>query len=320
MESSADEPPANLKDKARDLLARMPGLYKTASAAYRSLNVVQGIAYVAQHAAPIMKGARAIVVAYSSTPRPRWGHGVPAHPGLESVIAAGRPEYERLLRAFGPLRGALDAIPDAAGIDDPEPSWMNGFFTGIDAAGLYCMLGTQRPRRYMEIGSGYSTKIARRAIRDQGLPTTLLSIDPSPQATVDALCDTVMRQPLEDVDLALFDQLEAGDVLFFDGSHHAFMNSDVTVLWLDVLPRLKPGVLIHIHDIFLPYDYPPEWVDRFYTEQYLLAVALQAPQPAYDVVLPAQYIVKDPALAKLLDEQLGPRAAGGGGSFWLRKR
>ena len=84
------------------------------------------------------------------------------------------------------------------------------------------------------------------------------------------------------------------------------MSSDVVVLWLDILPRLKPGVFVHIHDIFLPYDYPPDWVDRYYTEQYLLAVALLAPQSAFEIVLPNQFVIKDAELSRQLAEQLGP--------------
>ncbi len=76
------------------------------------------------------------------------------------------------------------------------------------------------------------------------------------------------------MDLALFRELQAGDVLFIDSSHRCFMNSDVTVLFLEVLPNLPPGVLVQVHDIFIPYDYPREWVERYYAEQYLLSCYL----------------------------------------------
>jgi hypothetical protein len=309
-----------MKDKAKKLLNRVPGLYRTVSAAYRSLGVVQGVAYVVERAPKIMMGQRPIVVGYASEPRPRWGYGQPAHAGLAAVIEAQRPQYERRLNEFGALRAAIEAIPVSSSPDSGEPSWENSFFSGIDAVALYGMIATHRPKRYFEIGSGNSTKLARRAIRDQGLSTTILSIDPHPQASIDALCDTVMRQRLEEVDLALFDQLEAGDILFFDGSHYAFTNSDVVVLWLELLPRIKPGVLIHIHDIFLPYDYPEEWVERYYTEQYLLAVALLAPRRAFDVAFPNQFVMQDGALRGLAEEKIGPRISGSAASFWLTAR
>ena len=96
---------------------------------------------------------------------------------------------------------------------------------------------------------------ARHAIRTGNLKTTIMSIDPKPRAEIDSLCDRVMRLPLELCDLNLFRELEPGDILFFDGSHRIFANSDVTVFFIEVLPRLKPGVLVHVHDIFLPADY-----------------------------------------------------------------
>jgi hypothetical protein len=93
---------------------------------------------------------------------------------------------------------------------------------------------------------------ARYAIRSGNLKTTISSIDPNPRADINKLCDHVFRANMEQFDPKLFQELEAGDILFFDGSHRIFSNTDVTVFFLEVLPRLKPGVLVHIHDIFLP--------------------------------------------------------------------
>ncbi len=137
-----------------------------------------------------------------------------------------------------------------------------------------------RPKRFVEVGSGDSTRSAsrRRSIRDHSLPTLITSIDPTPRAEIDKLCDFVIRKPLEEVELDVFDELGPGDFLFIDGSHRSFSNSDVTVAFLDVLPRLRAGVVVHFHDIFWPYDYPPEWADRYYSEQYLLR--LLPPFPA----------------------------------------
>src|SRR4029077_8255229 len=108
-------------------------------------------------------------------------------------------------------------------------------------------------------------------IRDLGLPTQVVSVDPAPCADIDALCDQVIRQRLEEIDGAsLAANLGPGDVLFFDGSHRCLQNSDVTVFLLEVLPALQPGVLIGLHDVFLPYDYPESWCGRFYSEQLAL--------------------------------------------------
>jgi hypothetical protein len=312
-----------IKGKAKKLLAGVPGLYRATSAAYRSLGVVQEMAYVAENAPRIMMGSRAIVVTYPSQPTPRWGFGRPGEPRLAAIIERGRASYEQLIRQLGTCRAALERIAETppAGDDTGEPFWSNGFFTGLDAASAYGILATHRPRRFLEVGSGFSTRVARRALRDQGLATRITSIDPSPQSAIDPLCDVVIRKPLQEADTSLFDELEAGDVLFFDGSHYAFMSSDVVVLWVEIVPRLKPGVLIHVHDIFLPYDYPPDWVERYYSEQYLLAVALQAPEPSVEVMFPCQFVAQDPALSRLVVDELGPRASlDAAASFWLRKR
>src|SRR5205085_7340172 len=118
-----------------------------------------------------------------------------------------------------------------------------------------------------------------------------------------------------------FDALAAGDILFIDGSHRVFMNSDVAVLFLDVLPRLKPGVLVHIHDIYLPSDYPPRIIDWYYSEQYMLAAALLAGHQNFRVLLPGHYVASQPEIAGVLDGFWSraemkevPRGAT---SFWL---
>jgi hypothetical protein len=96
----------------------------------------------------------------------------------------------------------------------------------------------------------------------------LYSVDLHPRAEIDSLCDKVIRQPLERSDLSFINDLGAGDILFIDSSHRCFMNSDVTVLFLDVLPKLRRGVAVHIHDIYLPLDYPQERAHWFHSEQY----------------------------------------------------
>src|SRR5262249_38681185 len=117
-----------------------------------------------------------------------------------------------------------------------------------------------------------------------------------PRTEIDALCDQVIRRSLEDCDLAMFDALTPGDVLFFDGSHRVFTNSDVTVFFFEVLPRLNPGVLVHVHDIFWPWDYPPHWNERLYAEQYLLGAMLLCDKWPFRVVLPNMYICLDAEL------------------------
>jgi hypothetical protein len=271
-----------------------------------------------------------ILLDYDFRPSPRYGHGKRAHAGLYQLIEERRTDFERYLTIFGSFKEDFRKIPLEECQEAPEkPYWGNGFFPGVDAISLHCMLGIHRPQTFCEIGSGHSTRFARFAIELHSLPTRIISIDPNPRAEIDAICDTVVRQPVEDLAPEYFDNLESGDLLFIDSSHRSFTNSDVTAFYLDILPRLKSGVLIHIHDVFLPYDYPPEWSDRFYNEQYLLACVLLTRDLSYEIELANTFITYDPRLtaqvSKLFDHPAMAQAAQyswvtqTGWSFWMRK-
>lgn len=233
---------------------------------------------------------------------PQYGWGRPPHARIAGILAQRDEVYRRELSVIAEYRDDLLRIPRFRGRAS-EPAWMETpvWMLGLDGASLYAFMRSRRPRRYLEIGSGASTRFVARAKADGNLSTNITSIDPYPRSEIDELCDSVLRQPLETVDRKLFSSLEPGDMVFFDGSHRAFMNSDVTVFFLDVLPELPPGVLVGIHDILLPWDYPPEWAGRFYSEQYLLAAGLLAGDPQIQPVLPCHYIATTPALASTLD-------------------
>jgi predicted O-methyltransferase YrrM len=248
----------------------------------------------------------------SASNSPRWE----PHPELEHIIATRDEAYEEALAAIARYGDSFAAIPLRA--EDPrEPSWDNEWLPPLDGAALYAFIRGRSPALYMEIGSGDSTKFAARASRDGALETRIVSIDPEPRAEVDQLCDRVLRVPLEAADASIFADLADGDVLFLDGSHRTFMNSDATVFFLEVLPRLAEGVLVGVHDVFLPYDYPEEVADRYYSEQYLLAAHLLAGNPALEPVLPAFYASRHPQLRAIVaGNGLEPR----GNAFWLRTR
>jgi hypothetical protein len=267
-------------------------------------------------------GYASITLDYPVFPQARWGHGRPSHPLLQARFERERERYRAVLEHILTLKNDLVRIPVEAPEDVTQPCWNNGWLPGQDSAALYSFLVETNPALYLEVGSGNSTKFARRAIADHGLRTRLVSIDPSPRAEIDGICDEVVRAPAESVGLDVYQRLQPGDVLFIDNSHRCLQNSDATALFLDVFPQLAPDVLIEIHDIMLPDDYPPEWFDRFYTEQYLLAVLLLAPGSAVDTVLPGWFTSHDPELMHVLDDLWDdPRMAGverHGGSFWLK--
>jgi SAM-dependent methyltransferase len=231
----------------------------------------------------------------SAAPGPRWGHGRAAHQKLRDVFESYEHVYVAQLELIAGFAGELRAI-ERSDPDPRQPSWINGFLPGLDCAALYTFLRSRAPRRYLEVGAGTSTKFAARARRDGRLDTVIISIDPPPRAEVDALCDVVIRQPFETASVEIFRELQSGDMVFFDGSHRTFTNSDVTVFFLDVLPSLPTGTLVGIHDVFLPDDYPPQWNDRYYSEQYLLAAYLLAGCAWLDPILAAWYVSARPDL------------------------
>jgi predicted O-methyltransferase YrrM len=241
---------------------------------------------------------------YPVHPQPRFELGGPPHPELAAWFNSGRRACEDALRAMAALRDVFESIPRRA--DDPrQPYWDQKWFTALDAMALYTLILRRRPRRIIEVGSGHSTKFAARAIRDHHLATTLTSIDPEPRAEIDALCSTVERTSLERMDLAIFADLADNDFLVVDSSHRALPNSDVTTLFLEVLPRLKPGVVLHLHDIFLPWDYPRGWGHRYYSEQYMLACWLLAGPERLRLVLSNAFVSQDRDLRRLAMELFG---------------
>lgn len=256
---------------------------------------------------------------YAFTLRPRYGYGRPPHAGLFEMINKNRDSYAVLLEEFLTFEARFRAINLHEPDNKSNPFWINGWFSSLDAIALYGFICMYKPTTYLEIGSGTSTKFARRAISDSGLETRLISIDPYPRAEVDALCDKVIRQPLENTDISRYADLKADDIIFLDGSHRCFTNSDATVFFLEIMPMLKPGVLCHLHDIFLPLDYPPEWNARYYSEQYLLAACLLADTEKFDIMLPNSFISQDPQLLSILKPLAGymnPQHRSN--SFWIR--
>lgn len=204
-----------------------------------------------------------------------------------------------------------------------NPHWINDWLPALDGILLYHFIATLKPKTYIEVGSGNSTKFARRAIRDHNLSTRIVSVDPCPRSDINAICDEVHRVGLEDLDLDVFTKLTADDILFVDNSHRALPNSDVTVFFMEIIGMLPKGILYGIHDIFLPGDYPNEWALRFYNEQYLLAAYLFGGADGDQVVFPGGYVSMQPDLIRILDvlwcHPALPGLAPYGGSFWLRK-
>jgi hypothetical protein len=254
--------------------------------------------------------------------RPRYGHGRPPHGALYSIIDKHRDAYAALLQEALGYREMLSRIPDASrSTDDAVPCWNNGFLPGLDIVMLYAMMATGKALRYVEIGSGNSTKVAHYAKRNHALDCRIVSIDPAPRAGIDALADEVLRIPFEDNDQAWVKSLQPGDIVFVDNSHRVFPNSDAMVFFMEVLPALPPGVLVQVHDVYLPFDYPQDMCDRFYSEQYMLAAFFLANPEKYVPVMPNYFVSQDPQLSRILEplwtDPRMPVVERHGGSFWF---
>lgn len=251
---------------------------------------------------------------------PRWGSGKPPHPLLHRIIARNKERYRAHSEAMVTHAHRLARIPLETELPG-SPAWRNPWFSGLDAVALYGLLAELQPEVYYEVGSGSSTKFARRAIDDLGLATRIVSIDPSPRAEIDALCDEVIRQPIEEVQQDVVARIGARDFLFVDNSHRVLMNSDCVAVFFDILPHLPAGAMVHFHDIFLPADYPLAWADRYYSEQYVLGALLLADGGKIGIEFPGFFVSQDPDLASVLAPIWdGPLASvqKHGGSFWLR--
>lgn len=269
-------------------------------------------------------GYQKLILDYPVKLQPRFGEESGAHPLLDTIIRENLSQYADILNFALEYQSIFADIKEAKDESSAHlPGWNNEFLPGLDIIMLYTMLQVYQPATYLEVGSGNSTKVAKLAIKNGSLATKLISIDPAPRAEIDQLADTIIRAPFESIDfLPQIEKLEANDILFIDNSHRILPNSDSMVFFLEVLPRLKKGVIVQIHDIYLPFDYPQFMCDRFYSEQYGLAMYLLANPQKYKTIMPNFFVYKTPELLDILNPIWNlPNLKGverHGGSFWIQ--
>lgn len=238
------------------------------------------------------------------------------YPALEARFAARTDRFLDLLadiEAWGPILREM-------GGPAPQPRFDQDWFPGLDAAAAYAMVRRIKPQRIVEVGSGHSTRFLARAISDEGLPTVLTCIDPAPRASLRSVAANWLAVLLQDAPQACFTALRPGDMLFIDSSHILMPGTDVDHLLNGVLPLLGPGIIVQIHDVFLPDAYPESWAWRGYNEQLAIATLLQG--DGYEVLFASHYVVS--RLSQRLERgELAtlPRLnAAFESSLWLRKR
>ena len=172
-------------------------------------------------------------------------------------------------------------IPDEY-TNDHTFHFNNGTFEPGDAEYWYNLIRLKKPKIIIEVGSGHSTKIAQLAIKQNkkekdGYACEHICIEPYEMPWLEKIGITVIREKVEKVDQDIFKRLGSGDILFIDSSHMIRPQGDVLYEYLELLPILNEGVIVHVHDIFTPKDYPKEWIIddvRFWNEQYLLEAFL----------------------------------------------
>lgn len=197
-------------------------------------------------------------------------------PGIDWNIA----EQVRLLATFSFSQELAD-IPKEKG-NTLDFYMNNGGFESGDAEYWYQLIRSIRPRRIFEVGSGNSTLMAIKAIRrnseqEPSYKCKHVCIEPYEMPWLEETGVSVIRKKIEDVELSLFSELEENDILFIDSSHIIKPQGDVLCEYLELLPTLNLGVIVHVHDIFSPKNYPKEWVEdmvRFWNEQYMLEAFL----------------------------------------------
>lgn len=214
----------------------------------------------------------------------------------------------------------------------------NTFGGGGDAEVLHSMIRHFKPKRVIEIGSGFSTRLSARAClmnkEKDGVNSELYAIEPYPNESLKkgfAGLTALIQKPLEDVDLDFFRSLDKNDILFIDSSHVLKIGGDVRYEYLEILPRLKNGVIVHSHDIFFPGEYPKPWIldnHWFWTEQYLVQAFL-AFNSVFEILWAGQYMSRKypEAMKQTLHfyrdipiDQLRYNPAMGAGSLWIQRK
>jgi len=227
---------------------------------------------------------RGVAAALQMPPYARPGH---YYSPATSVADRGRAAAWRALHPVG-INLHTDAQEELAAqlapamVELPEDRWRpgNGMYGRADAAVLHAMLRHHRPKRFLEVGSGYSTAVALDVVERHLPDLQITCVEPNPERLRSRLrpADKVdlIEACVQDVPVSTFAELQAGDVLLIDSTHVAKSGSDVVWLYLHVLPLLAPGVIVHVHDVHWPFEYPERWIreGRDWTEVYLLRAFL----------------------------------------------
>lgn len=240
-------------------------------------------------------------------------------PGIDMNLSHQHEVLRDVIGKYGP---EFEEIAGNHSLGVPRFTFDNDQFVGIDPFVLHAFIREYKPRTVLEVGSGFSTLISSAALEKNG-SGELICVEPYPRDFIENGLPRVKRlieAPVQEVSPEVFECLREGDILFIDSSHVLKIGSDVQFLFLKILPVLKKGVLVHIHDIFFPFEYPETWIKEknfFWTEQYLLQAFLIG-NTMYRVKFSVGYMgwKNLSSVRKVFpDYDYGK----GGGSFWMEK-
>ncbi|TWT02637.1 class I SAM-dependent methyltransferase [Reyranella sp. CPCC 100927] len=248
----------------------------------------------------------------------------PPYVAIERMFAARQGDFAGVLDRIDAWAAPLQVLadppsPSATRVGKP-PRFDQSWFPTLDACAAYALIRDHGPRRIVEVGSGHSTRFLSRALADGGHDGEIVAVDPAPRADIAHLPHVrLVRETVHRADPGLFAALASGDVLFIDSSHILMPGSDVDLLFNRVLPDLPTGVIVHIHDILLPDDYPPSWAWRNYNEQ--LAVVALLTTGAYTPMFASHFARTRlaPRLSASIASTLPRHPEGFPTSLWLRK-
>ncbi len=219
----------------------------------------------------------------------------------------------------------LRGVPDLPPLDGSHFAWNNNFWNNADAIAQYGLVRSRKPRRYVEVGCGWSSLLLKEEMdrnHNAGAPAEVTLVEPYPNPNLFQHLPAqwqVHRVMLQQAPLDIFDSLKAGDFLFYDGSHCAKAASDVNWFFFRLLPRLQPGVIIHLHDIHLPEDYADDVIftrGQTWNEQYVLQAFLMH-NAAYRILLANRYLFHRRTGA--LEQMCQGVQPAVGCSFWMEK-
>jgi len=243
-----------------------------------------------------------------------------ASPSLLTLDGVFPPNAEMVVELERLIRVSHEFNPPKSNAPPGEYMWENGAFSFSDAMAYYAMIRTRRPRTIVEVGSGWSTRVAQMACAKNGMGR-IICVEPFPSEFLTSLSGIeLVRRRVQDIETDFFTGLlRDGDILFIDSTHTVRHDSDCLHLYLRVLPEIEASITVHVHDIYLPESLPLNQMrdnQIFWNEQYLLYAYLRSNPRTRTLYGSRYHVLRNP---KLLDQFMHDRYKAGGASFWFEQ-